>query len=161
MDNIEDINYLAATLVGEARGDAIESIVGVASVIRNRHFSSGKSYKEICLAPKQFSCWNDEGRPLEVENNKFVRNFLSRLENGDDIEDPILRQCLVVAKAIVNHDFPDNTKGSKNYVTTSRFQTAQIRRDPNDRWINRMKVACVLGKHVFLVEKEESKSVAS
>ena len=49
---------IADTLYLEARGEGEEGIKAVATVIYNRAIAKHKSYKQICLQPKQFSCWN-------------------------------------------------------------------------------------------------------
>jgi len=57
-----DVNllHLAKTIYGEARGENIETMFTVGWVIRNRLQSGkhGKTYKDVVLQPKQFSCWN-------------------------------------------------------------------------------------------------------
>lgn len=52
--------HLAKTIYGEARGESIETMFAVGWVIRNRLQSGrhGKTYKDVVLQPKQFSCWN-------------------------------------------------------------------------------------------------------
>ena len=52
--------HLAKTIYGEARGESIETMFAVGWVIRNRLQSKrhGKTYKDVVLQPKQFSCWN-------------------------------------------------------------------------------------------------------
>jgi spore germination cell wall hydrolase CwlJ-like protein len=140
-----DVNYLAATLVGEARGEPIEGQVGVANVILNRARASNVSIKEICLAPEQFSCWNHQD-----SNFNLVRDIVSTLENGDEIQDPMIRQCIAIAREAEN--FLDNTKGARNYVTVQRLQLAKARNGDADRWILRMKSSIIIGRHCFLVE---------
>ena len=147
--NYGDANYMAVTIFGEARGESIEGLVAVGNVIMNRARAANTSVKEICLAPKQFSCW-DEDDP----NFDLVRNLLSQLENGNEIRDPYARQCIVVARAICNEDFLDNTHNSKNYVTIQRHQLAKARNAGSDQWILRMKVSVVIGRHVFLRDSE-------
>jgi spore germination cell wall hydrolase CwlJ-like protein len=143
-----DINYLAATLVGEARGEPIEGIIAVANVIKNRCYASGKNYEEVCLSPKQFSCWNQDDK-----NFNYIRDFHRQLENGEEIKDPYLIQCIAVARCVHNNEFVDNTKFALNYVTTARYQLATSRKSPVDTWITKMKPTVTLGNHVFLREK--------
>ncbi len=57
------------TLILEAVGEGHQGMVAVAEVIRNRSKKFNKRYDEICLAPKQFSCWNDKIR---------AKNFLRK-----------------------------------------------------------------------------------
>lgn len=140
-------NYFICTLIGEARGEPIEGIVGVGSVIRNRAKSANRAYKDICLAKGQFSCWlNDD------PNFPIIQKYLTDLEVGNPINDPYIRQCIVIARAVQDEDFLDNTKGAKNYVTQARYNLAQARQDERfDKWILNLKPSVTLGHHVFLV----------
>ncbi len=145
MNTSENTNYLAATLVGECRGEPIEGIIGVANVVRNRALAANSSFREICLAPKQFSCWSEDDL-----NFGLVREILSQLENGNEIKDPTIRQCIAIASII--DDLLDNTGGAKNYVTAQRHQLAKARGSTVDQWIMKMRATVVMGKHVFLIE---------
>ncbi len=57
---MKEIDYLARTIYGEARGENTASKKAVAWVIRNRVEAPayGRSYEEVVLRPYQFSCWN-------------------------------------------------------------------------------------------------------
>lgn len=140
-------DYIALTLIGEARGEPIEGIIGVGSVIRNRvHSSHGLNFEKVCLAPEQFSCWNEKD-----PNFPLLQRLGNDLDQGNPINDPFFRQCIFIASGIFHEDLRDNTIGSKNYVTVARQQMAIARRDNSDLWILKMKKSVVLGNHVFLV----------
>lgn len=84
----EQINWLAKTIYGEARGENIETMLAVAWVIRNRVNGPdwmGNDYRSVVLKPYQFSCWN-EGDP----NRKKCEN-----PQGD-----IWHVCLGIAQAV-------------------------------------------------------------
>lgn len=139
-----DIDYLACTLIGEARGEPIEGIIAVANVIQNRAIAARKPFKAICLEKNQFSCWNDAD-----SNSKYIRGILNDLAVGNEINDPYLRQCLAVATVVKS--LVDNVNGAKNYVNLTRYQLAMARRDSKlDKWILDMKEVARYGKHVFL-----------
>ena len=60
--NARDIDVMARTVFGEARGESYQGKVAVAHVILNRVAKGGwwgKTPIEVCTAPRQFSCWND------------------------------------------------------------------------------------------------------
>lgn len=64
MPNFHDLDILARTVYGEARGEPYDGQVAVANVIINR-FRSGKWFASstisgTCLKPAQFSCWNTD-----------------------------------------------------------------------------------------------------
>lgn len=107
------------TLVGEARGEPIQGIVAVGSVIRNRILSNHQKYftfKEVCLEPNQFSCWNKDD-----PNRALLMGIGEMLLSGANIVDIYIRQCFWVAKGIINGDIVDNTNRSIHYLTTKLF----------------------------------------
>lgn len=57
-----DLEIMAKTIFGEARGEGEEGQIAVACCIINRHkakkWFSGRTIAETCLRPWQFSCWN-------------------------------------------------------------------------------------------------------
>lgn len=63
-----ELDVMARTLWGEARGEGITGMQGVAFVILNRvtyaqsrgGFWWGNSILEVCQKPYQFSCWNKD-----------------------------------------------------------------------------------------------------
>jgi len=52
---------VALTLYGEARGEPVDGRIAVACVLINRRHDGrwGTSFVAVCLARRQFSCWND------------------------------------------------------------------------------------------------------
>lgn len=53
-----DVDIIAKTLYGEARGETTMGKIAVATVIYNRANGDNTKYVKVCLKPKQFSCWN-------------------------------------------------------------------------------------------------------
>ena len=110
---------LGLTIIGEARGEPIEGQVAVGCVVRNRlHAKSGQQWHDICLAPKQFSCWNEND-----PNFVILTDLTDQLLDGQPIRDIYLRQCMYIARGIIDWEILDNTNGSKNYVTTKLFNS--------------------------------------
>ena len=63
-----DQTIVAATLIMEAGGEYYEgSLEAVYEVIYNRAIKKNQSFSEVCLAPKQFSCWNGKDIMSAVE----------------------------------------------------------------------------------------------
>ena len=57
-----ELETMARTVYGEARGEGQDGKEAVANVILNRVRKQsyfGKTVEEVCRKPKQFSCWND------------------------------------------------------------------------------------------------------
>lgn len=111
---MQDCDVLARTLYGEARGEyeridgGVASLLAVAHVIKNRASKGGwfgRSIQDVCLKPKQFSCWNS-GDPN--------REILMNVSAGDEV----FSQCLLVAEKTLMNAWPDITKGSDHYHAT-------------------------------------------
>lgn len=49
---------IALTLLAEARGEGVEGMEAVAMVIKQRMANRKQTASQVCLARKQFSCWN-------------------------------------------------------------------------------------------------------
>ena len=107
--NTEDIDVLARTIYGEARGEykrpdgGIASLIAVANVVMNRLKAKtwyGMTVKEVCQKPFQFSCWNkqDPNRAL-ITSSKVA-------------EDSLFMTCQQVAQQVVTEQWPDLTRGS-------------------------------------------------
>jgi N-acetylmuramoyl-L-alanine amidase len=74
---MSDIDILARTIYGEARGEKIGGMEAVASVVINRvkraekkngRYWWGNSVRDVCLKKWQFSCWN-----VNDPNRKKIR----------------------------------------------------------------------------------------
>lgn len=141
---LSDAQVVACTLYGEARSEPIEGIVAVASVIRNRVDDGrwGHTYKQVCLAPWQFSCWREEGG---AANHAEVLRVSEMLVKSTTLPDnQRLKQCAWVAQGVMGQWLLDNTRNSTHYLTGKLFET-----NPPAWARGRIPVAQV-GNHVFL-----------
>lgn len=128
-----DIDIFARTLYGEARGEyrrhGPAALIAVANVIMNRFKRGkyGKTITEVCLKPKQFSCWNqnDPNRTLIQQET---------LET-----DPLFNICLVIVKKVIKDLWPDLTRGSDHYHGTFC----------KPYWARANKIKLHLGGHIF------------
>lgn len=114
---------LALTIYGEARGEPIDGQVAVASVIRNRYESHKDKYdgfKQICLEPRQFSCWNKKD-----PNYQLLLESAKQMILGQIVSDKYLKQCIWVATGITDQVLLDNTRGARNYLTRKLFEDAR------------------------------------
>ncbi|GAB6052896.1 hypothetical protein JCM17960_17160 [Magnetospira thiophila] len=107
------VDILARTLYGEARGEPFSGLEAVACVVMNRvrrgqkrrnGYWWGTTVEEVCLKPWQFSCWND---------NDPNRKLLERVKASD----PVFGRCLSVARRALNRQLPDPTDGATHYHT--------------------------------------------
>ena len=63
LHELPDRVVLALTIWGESRGECVEGQIAVACVVRNRlkrAISTAPRWRDICLAPEQFSCFNED-----------------------------------------------------------------------------------------------------
>ena len=129
-DHLDDVQILARTLYGEARGETIAGRVAVANVIVNRFkakkWFSGETIKDTCLKPKQFSCWN-EGDPNR-------RKILSV-----EVRDYVFAECMTIAQLAVADVLKDCTFNSTHYHA----------KGVKPPWSKGKTPAVTLGNHLF------------
>ena len=118
-NQLTQLDILELTIIGESRGEPIEGQVAVGSVIRNRLYSNQvkyKSYIDVCLEAKQFSCWNQND-----PNYNLLIGIAQNLINGKLPLGINYKQCFWVAKGIFDWAIIDNTKGSLYYLEYHLF----------------------------------------
>ena len=139
LQDLSDMEVLALTIFGESRGESIEGQIAVGCVVRNRTIAGGY-YKDTCLEPKQFSCWNVDDPNYEMLIGEGQKLFV-----GDTTDNAILNQCMWISEGIMNHELVDNTNGAKHYLTHQLYNSGKV------DWTHGMKISAVIGNHVFLV----------
>ena len=133
----EDLDVLAKTIYGEARGeycrkdDGIASFIAIANVVMNRFRLQtwfGKTIREVCLKRCQFSCWNKDDPNYSILTQRFI-------------DDPLFLICLSVAEGVIFKDWPDVTKRADHYHSVLMNQPPKwaINREPKIR----------MGQHLF------------
>lgn len=129
-----DIDIFARTLYGEARGEykrhGAAALIAVANVIMNRLKRGekyGKTLTEVCLKPRQFSCWNPN------DPNRSI------IQQEDLKIDPLFNVCLIIVRKVIKGIWPDLTKGSDHYHATSCKPS----------WARVGKIKLHLGNHIF------------
>ncbi len=130
----QDLDVMAKTILGEARGEPTLGQVAVAWVIINRALRRKRSITGVCLQRLQFSCWN-VGDPNRA-----------RIENAET-SDPKYVRALGLACLALTGDFDDLTDGADHYHTVSR--PPKVNRWP-PVWAPSMTETIVIGRHRFL-----------
>ena len=139
MSDERDIDVLARTLWGEARGEGLAGMIAVGWTVRNRvelDLGSdgkpdwwGEGYEGVCRKPWQFSCWN-----VSDPNSAYLRG-----------EKPIppaqFMQAREAAVAVIEGRRPDPTGGATHYYSTS------LAKPPV--WTRGATRTCKIGRHVF------------
>ena len=134
----KDIDVLARTIYGEARGEyfradgGISSLVCVGNVICNRAKKPrryGSSIAKICQRPYQFSCWNSSD-PNHV--------IITKIKAGDD---KIFDLCFDVARKVLEEQWPDLSEGANHYHASwmQVYPSWALDRTPTKR----------MGQHLF------------
>ena len=132
-----DIDIMARTIYGEARGEyhhingGLAALIAVGNVIKNRLEAKtwfGKTISEVCQKPFQFSCWN----PGDPNIDKISMTYIT---------DPILLICQKIAKNILNEELPDITNGSNHYFANSMSIAP--------KWTKGQRPVFKLGHHIF------------
>lgn len=107
------VEIVAKTIYGEARGEyymengGLPSLISVANVIFNRFKNDRRGLIEnVCIKPKQFSCWNSNDPNFEI-----IKNV--------SINDPVYSLCLETAENVISEKWPDITKGATHYYSCS------------------------------------------
>ena len=124
-----EIQYLAKTVWGEARGESERGQQAVANVIMNRVHRGGwygATVEDVVLKPYQFSCWNDTDP-----------NF-AKLQTITD-KDPTFARIKQLATKAYNGELADITGGAVNYHAKS----------VSPYWAKSMTQTANIGNHVF------------
>ncbi len=131
MIGFHDLEILARTVYGEARGETFEGQVAVARVIVNRWKSgkwfAGGSIASTAVMPQQFSCWNPSDPNLVAMKTA-------------DLTDPRLRQAVQAAIAALAGGGPPWIKGVTHYYAASIDEPA---------WAKGHQPAGRIGDHIF------------
>lgn len=123
-----DLDIMSRTVYGEASNQGFRGMLAVAYVIMNRSKERNQSPAEVCLAPKQFSCWND-GDPNVARINRA--NF----------DMPLFCQATVAALIAKDGLKEDPTHGSNHYYADYI---------PMPSWAKNMQLMVKIGVHIFL-----------
>jgi len=129
-----DVDTLARTLFGEARGELVRGKEAVASVIINRvkrakdrgGYWWGDSVSAVCRRAWQFSCWNE---------NDPNREKIESVE----LDNKVFACCMRIARRAVAGVLNDPTGGAMHYHT----------RGIAPPWARDRKPCAEIGHHLF------------
>ena len=126
-----DLEYLARTVYGEARGESDDGKVAVACVILNRvngHHRRETRIAGVATEPMQFSCWN--------ENDPNLKTILSV-----DLSDPVFMDCVRASIEAIDRISVDDdpTFGSEHYHTAG----------VSPHWSEGVEPVVTIGNHLF------------
>jgi N-acetylmuramoyl-L-alanine amidase len=130
-----EVDTLARTIWGEARGEGGRGMMAVANVVLNRaniaksfkgRFGWGNTIIQICQKPYQFSCWNKND-----PNFRLVINVTPK--------DKIFDHALHIARQALKGCLLDETKGATHYHTNNI----------SPHWADKTKITASIGRHIF------------
>jgi N-acetylmuramoyl-L-alanine amidase len=134
-------HVLALTLHHEAAGEAARGMLAVGCVIRNRADWGkwGPTLRDVCLAPRQFSCWRPEGGQA---NHDALRAHAAALMEGRTprallpafgVADRLLAECA------------DITRGADHYYAP----ISMVPRGRVPAWAKGREPVAKIGRHLF------------
>ncbi|BAE51216.1 cell wall hydrolase [Paramagnetospirillum magneticum] len=124
-----DVDVVARTIWGEARGEGVTGMTAVANVIANRVAHPGwwgRGWRGVCLAPYQFSAWN-------ANDPNLVK--LSTVTTAD----PSFAAAVEIAAGAVYGTLADVTGGATHYHTLNIHPA----------WADELTQTARIGSHVF------------
>lgn len=132
---LPDRIILALTIWAEARGEPVDGQIAVACVVRNR--LRGGRWRDVCLAPEQFSCFN------EVPDDGPVARAATALMTG--VDTPALAQAVWIADGVMGGAARDNTHGATHYYAPA----AMVPRGTVPAWAKGQTPVAQVGAQLF------------
>lgn len=129
---LSEEDALALTMFAEAAGDqaeggsSVEERVAVGCVIRNRVHTKnrwGKTFRAVCLARKQFSCWNP-GTDANHVRLMLLAGRVAGIVAGPAVDDPIFLETVYLALGIIDGTILDRTGGATSYYAPKAMKPA-------------------------------------
>ena len=138
-NNSQNVDVLAKTIYGEARGEGQRGMHAVANVIMNRvavsealgGFWWGVGVIGVCKAKWQFSCWNKSDPNLKQLNGEAIYKKLAFTVAEN------------IAEEALEGNLEDITDGATSYHTSA----------VNPWWAEKMTFIKEIGNHLFYTEK--------
>ena len=133
-------NVVAATLMGEAKGEKEKGMMGVLSVLFNRTkkmSNRGSSMAEQALSKKQFSMWNMIPRTIESIKKEIEKQKKS---------DPNLWN---VALKLSSNPVKDIVKGATHYFAATGENALTKKEKQRHSWTKELEQPIKIGNHLF------------
>ena len=144
-EHLSDDELMALTIWAESRGEPLAGKVAVGTVILNRvsHRSwDGRTIREVCLKPRQFSCFNDND-PQRDKIIEIVNDFQAALD-----KDIALKDCHIIAqgliKGVIRKDEDLVKAKCCQYLTTAAKEHCN--------WWKKMRFVKRIGEHWFYTD---------
>jgi len=119
---------VAQTILAEARGDGRAGMYAVAACIKVRAQKRNLSFKQVCLQPYQFSCWNKN------DPNRSKMDLLLTLPQAEYAWQLARNMDKVNTEAI---------NQATHYMTVKLWKTGKV------KWARGQKPVAFWGSHAF------------
>ena len=131
-----EVEMLARTAIGEARGEGDEGMRAVMHTIMNRVAQTpGGTVTDIVMAPSQFSAWD-----MNNPNREFMESI--KLEENESLID--------MAEKVISRQDKDPTGGATHYYAPKHVEEAP-------GWAGKMEKTATIGGHEFYKEPKRRK----
>jgi len=137
---LSESQIMSVTLYGEARGESTEGKIAVGSIILERvdHREwDGKTVHEVCLMPKQFSCFN------EKDPNRIKLEFIASNWDAAMSCNIALNDCFCIALGLLQGTIQRTPEIAKSHATQ------YCRTDFDVYWKSSFKKVLTVGSHSF------------
>lgn len=130
-DSIPEHTLLTMVVYGEARGEPLLGKVAVAWVVKNRVLRPGwwgKTWRDVMLKPRQFSCLNESDPNFDAILIAYQRRNMAWLE------------CEWAARGVIDNYLSDPVSGATHYHSTRIHPP----------WADELTEVAIIGNHRFL-----------
>ena len=139
-DDSREVEILARTVYGEARGESAKGQQAVMQTILNRVKKGGwwgATIEDVCKKPYQFSCWNPE--TVGATDSASVANYKKMMEVTT--ADPTYQYIYQIATSAVRNNGlgVDYSNGATHYHAKS----------VSPSWANKLTKTAEVGNHIF------------
>jgi len=141
--HLSDDRLLALTIYGEARGESREGKIAMASVVLERveHRNwDGRTVKEVCLMPWQFSCFLP-GDPNFPQLARIAEDFDAALGKS-----AALVICHDIARGVLDGRIP------RDPIVAATHAVQYCTVDCRPKWAAKMREVAQIGRHIFYAE---------
>lgn len=142
-DNNKEIEILARTVYGEARGESPKGQQAVMQTILNRVKKGGwwgATIEDVCKKPYQFSCWNPE--TVGSTDSASLANYNTMM--NADMTDSTYEYLYLIAKSSVEN-------GGQLGTDYSNGATHYHAKSVSPSWANKLTKTAEIGSHIFYV----------
>jgi hypothetical protein len=138
--HLDDVELLALTIFGEARGERDQGKIAVASVILERveHRDwDGTTIKGVCLCPEQFSCYLPKDKNFRLLE-QIAGDWQAALARSSS-----LRTCYGIAAGLLSGAI------ARDPIVAANHATQYLTVDCTAAWEAKMRKVATIGAHEF------------